>query len=213
MSPAGQRRTSLRTRSIVLSAGVAIAVALFGLPSAAGSSSGVTVDTFPQDLPPQTASGLLATGDGVWFQTYDDSGAGTSHLGLIGGDGTVQSAGTPGSGYDYQPPVETTDGNVWIATDPGGAVVTAPAGVALAGVDPATFALTATASTGNAQNGWQTAADASGRFQYPSIGRYTSASTPSVVGPTHTSPTSPGGRTLSSSSQITTLGAASCSAN
>lgn len=149
--------------AVALSVLALVASLVVGAPSGAADGD-VTIDTFAQDLPPQDASALLATAGGVWFQTYDGTGGGSSTLGRIAGDGTVQTAATPGSGYAYQPPVETTDGNVWIATDPGGAAIKAPDGAALAGVDPTAFDLSATPSNGFPLDGWQTAADGSGMF-------------------------------------------------
>ena len=128
-----------------------LVVALLPLAFAqpAGARRDDPVDLFPQAHAPQPSSGLLSTGERVWFLTRDGSGDGTTILGWLEPDGvggSVSQAGTSNMGV---PPVESSDGAVWFTSQIGGEGISDdPPQYVAAGVDPRTDAVEVTTFDG-----------------------------------------------------------------
>jgi hypothetical protein len=144
------------------------AVTAFGEPASAsptGREATGSVTIFPQGIAPNFGSGLLSTGDYVYYEMVDENGNTT--IGQIDPNGNARTATTPGSAYLFSPPTWTSDGGIWFAVQSGGGGGAAPGDsfdLGVARLDPATWQVNAMSAPADVAVGLPSVADREGRF-------------------------------------------------
>lgn len=161
-------RARRRTQGALVCGAIAM-VAMVGGALSPASSSPVSarerpakagVVTFPVQGEALIGGELARVGHVVYFASRTTEG--NTRLGRITPKGTVRTSVVGGLSYSFNPPTRTTDGGIWLVTQPRGAGENQ--GIALAGLDPQSWEVARSPSSVQPMAFWESTADQNGRF-------------------------------------------------